>query len=427
MSAIKSSINLKMFVLVVVSLIAWIGVFAILYFVTNTLFDKVTENRGTPQAIVNSLQKYLEEEQVSTKDLSAIDIWCSRNPDVELDVFVDGVLTYSSLDDLSDNEYVIYESEQDKSLAFSLAFADRSADVLFYDYLHWYHRMLVIDMAAGVIVFLLIFIKGTSRSVARVVRLGREVQILEGGDLTQRITVQGNDEIAILAQSLEGFRESMVDKLETIRGLEKSNRQMSAEIAHDLRTPLTSLVMYLDFARNEVGEQNPQADYYLDKAREKSIILKNLMEDNFSFVSMNPGKSEELMPMQAFEVLNSLLGDLSTYLESEGFNVRADISYGQNNKIWINREAAGRVSSNLMSNMMKYASRSEEIFIGCKEVDKYLEVRLVNHIRVYEGDRPQSTGFGSRIVLRLMNGMKGEYIASEKDGKYETILRFLKA
>ena len=41
--------------------------------------------------------------------------------------------------------------------------------------------------------------------------------------------------------------------------------------------------------------------------------------------------------------------------------------------------------------------------------------------------RPQSTGFGSRIVLRLMNGMKGEYIASEKDGKYETILRFLKA
>ena len=141
-----------MFVLVVVSLVTGIGVFILLYAVTNRLFDKVVENRDTPQAIVDSLQKYLEQEQITTKDMSAINIWCSRNPDVEIDVFVDGILAYSSLDDLSDNAFMITESEQDRSLAFSLAFADRSADVLFYDYLHWYHRMLVIDIAAGVTV-----------------------------------------------------------------------------------------------------------------------------------------------------------------------------------------------------------------------------------------------------------------------------------
>ena len=72
MSAIKSSINRKMFVLVVVSLIAGIGVFILLYAVTNRLFDKVVENRDTPQAIVDSLQNYLDQEQITTKDMSEI-------------------------------------------------------------------------------------------------------------------------------------------------------------------------------------------------------------------------------------------------------------------------------------------------------------------------------------------------------------------
>ena len=64
----------------------------------------------------------------------------------------------------------------------------------------------------------------------------------------------------MLAESVDEFRKSMRNQLKTIEELEKSNRMMSAEIAHDLRTPLTSLIMYLDFAYGEIQGKEPQAE-----------------------------------------------------------------------------------------------------------------------------------------------------------------------
>ena len=60
------------------------------------------------------------------------------------------------------------------------------------------------------------------------------------------------DEAANAGMTVDEFRKTMQDQLRTIEHLEKSNRLMSAEIAHDLRTPLTSLIMYLDFAQKEI-------------------------------------------------------------------------------------------------------------------------------------------------------------------------------
>ena len=83
--------------------------------------------------------------------------------------------------------------------------------------------------------------------------------------------------------------------------------------------------------------------------------------------------------------------------------------------------------SNIVSNITKYASRDAEVFISCKESEEYVEIRFVNTVRVFEEGKPESTGFGYRIIKRLMEEMDGEYIAKEADGVYTTDLRFVKA
>ena len=105
--------------------------------------------------------------------------------------------------------------------------------------------------------------------------------------------------------------------------------------------------------------------------------------------------------------------------------MRSEISFGHS-RILVQRDAVGRVFGNLMSNINKYASKEDEVLICCRERDKYVEVTAVNKVRVFEGEKPESTGFGSRISTRLMEEMNGDYSTEESDGIFTTTLRFLK-
>ena len=198
----------------------------------------------------------------------------------------------------------------------------------------------------------------------------------------------------------------------------------SAEIAHDLRTPLTSLIMYLDFALGEVEGRQPQAEEYLCKAREKSIRLKDLLDENFSYTTMTDYFIKDKQEVQAYVILNGFLNDLIFSLKSQGYNVRSDINYGKNS-IRIQGDAVGRIFGNLYTNIKKYADKDGDIYICCRDKETHLEVRIENEIRVFEGEKPESTGFGSRIVKRLMKEMDGDFTTEETENRFTAILRFL--
>ena len=125
-------------------------------------------------------------------------------------------------------------------------------------------------------------------------------------------------------------------------------------------------------------------------------------------------------------MLSGYIADILTYLEGEGFHVRSDVSYG-NSSIVIQRDGIGRVFSNIVSNITKYARRDAEVIICCKERENCVEILFENAVRVFEEGKPESTGFGYRIIKRLKEEMDGEYIAKEADGVYTTDLRFVKA
>lgn len=377
------------------------------------------------ERIVNDLEDYTQEHPLETGSRKELWRWCSTRG-VDIEVFVDGRLSFSSIFDAKKDTYNFEESEKDKTRAHRIRFNDAEADVVFYPYLRFYDQAVVVEAVASILLFFAIIVIWTRREIEYIHLLNEEILVLEGGDLSREITVKGDDEITMLAESVDEFRKSMQNQLKTIERLEKSNRLMAAEIAHDLRTPLTSLIMYLDFTQKEIEGKEPAAEEYLTKAREKSVRLKDLLDQNYNYMTMQDFFLIEKQQVPAFEVLAGYLGDIMTCLESEGFYVRSDISYGHSN-ILIQREAIGRVFGNLLSNIMKYANREEEVVICCREREKHVEIRVMNKVRIFEGEKPESTGFGSRIIRRLMEEMDGEYSVKETGSDYTTILRFLKA
>ena len=418
------TIKKKLTVLITIALIVAVSFFALCYYVGRHIVYQQAR-RGVDERVVEKLRQYVEENNVKTTDSEALMYWSRKIGETGMEVFADEQLVFSSVFDMSERDYTIVETGRDKERAIRIRFADRAADVLFYKYHGLFSQILLIGAMLLLFLFFGITVIGIRREVDYIHTINEEIHILEGGDLTREITIEGSSEITTLAESVNEFRKSLQAQLSTIERLESSNRLMAAEIAHDLRTPLTSLMMYLDFAQGEIRGKEPQAEEYLSKAREKSVRLKSLIDQNFDCVTMKGYFTIEKQAVPAYDVLSGYIGDILTYLEGEGFHVRSDVSYG-NSSIVIQREGIGRVFSNIVSNITKYASRDAEVFISCKESEEYVEIRFVNTVRVFEEGKPESTGFGYRIIKRLMEEMDGEYIAKEADGVYTTDLRFVK-
>ena len=409
--------------LIAVAFILSACLFFLSYNISNYIIDRISDAK-TDEKIVSELETYANDNRLKPDNRKELWKWC-RAGEVDIEVFVDGHLVFSSIFDVEDRQFNMEESERDKEKARRVQFGDVAADVVFYPYFHLYGKTMAVETAASVLLCFVIIIIAIRKEIRYIHLVNEEIQVLEGGDLTKEITVRGDDEITMLAESVNEFRKSMLNQLVMIEQLEKSNRLTLAEIAHDLRTPLTSLIMYLDFAQKEIEGRETTAELYLTKAREKSARLKNLLDQNYNYTTMQDFFLMEKTKEPAYEVLSGFLGDITTGLEREGFYVRSDISYGHSN-ILVQRDAVARVFGNLMSNINKYASKEDEVLIRCRERDQYVEVTAVNKVRVFEGDKPESTGFGSRISKRLMGEMDGDYSVEESDGIFTTTLRFLK-
>lgn len=419
----KWTIAQKLGLLVIFAIAAGCTFFAVTYEISEYIIVNQIRAADEDSKIFRNFETYVEGNGLSTGDAEELSTWVVRQGNAELEIFKDRELVYSTFYGGNDFDDVIEEEEDDWTNAVEVAFADGTADVVIFLFFPYYRQIMVAEIAGSALLALIIILLGIRRETKYICQLNEEVYALEGGDLSKPVTVRGSDEVAMLAESMDSFRRTMNDKINTIENLEKSNRNMAAEIAHDLRTPLTSLIMYLEFAQEEIRGREPQAEKYLEKARGKTVVLKDLLEENFSFATMPEVRTEELQKMPAYEALSGFLGDMAVYLESEGFSIYAEVSYGQK-LLLVQREALGRIFSNLLSNITKYASREDQIRVSCQDTGSFMELRIVNTVREFEGEGPQSTKFGERIMRRLMEEMGGTYQAQERDGKYETVLRF---
>ena len=409
--------------LIAIALIASVCFFFLSFNISNFIIEKISDAK-TDEKIVSELETYVRENRLGPDSRKALWSWC-RKGEVDIEVFVDGHLVFSSIFDVEHKQYNMEESEQEKAKARQVRFGDARADVVFYPYYHMYGKTKAAEIIAAILLFFAIVFFGIRKMIKYIHLINEEIHVLEGGDLTKEITVKGNDEITMLAESVNEFRKSMLNQMAMIEQLERNSRLTLAEIAHDLRTPLTSLIMYLDFAQKEIEGRETTAELYLARAREKSARLKNLLDQNYSYTTMQDYFQMEKTEEPAYEVLRGFLGDINSGLEREGFFVRSEISFGHS-RILVQRDAVGRVFGNLMTNIIKYASKEDEVLVCCRERDKYVEVTAVNKVRVFEGEKPESTGFGSRISKRLMEEMNGDYSAEESGGTFTTTLRFLK-
>ena len=151
-----------------------------------------------------------------------------------------------------------------------MSFADGEANVSItgmYAY-QFYNYAMLAELALSFVLFLLLVLFGIRSKMAYILKLSDEVEILEGGSLDYKITVKGKDELAALAEGLESMRLSFQELIRQEARMVQENQKIVTEMSHDLRTPVTSIMLYTEILKKGSYKGGGQWKEYVEKKDE---------------------------------------------------------------------------------------------------------------------------------------------------------------
>ena len=128
------------------------------------------------------------------------------------------------------------------------------------------------------------------------------------GDLNITLDVEGDDEFADMAENLNNMVEELRQLMDRERESERTKNELITNVAHDLRTPLTSIIGYLELLSGPVKLNEEMQKKYLDITYKKSKRLQKLIEDLFGFTKLNYGKiSMKVSKVDIVKLLSQML------------------------------------------------------------------------------------------------------------------------
>lgn len=262
------------------------------------------------------------------------------------------------------------------------------------------------------------------RLLGRIGALSRETGLLMEGDLDHPIAAPGSDELSRLGEDIERLRLSVVERIEREREAVGANRRLITELSHDVRTPLTKLMGYLEILRREQTEAERRK--FLRLAQEKAEQIKGMTDQLFAGAQVD-GRREPLAarpePVDGPALLGQILSEQCGDLQREGFTVCPPI-FDRPFGLYLRTEDVLRVFDNLFSNLRKYADRSAPVRIWTEEGDGTIRICMENRVSPAPDCR-DSHGVGLSAAAALMERSGGTLETEEREGTYRCTLTFV--
>ena len=276
----------------------------------------------------------------------------------------------------------------------------------------------ILAVILGAVSFLGVMLWYVRRLTRRVIRLSREADVIGDGDLEAPITLQGEDELAQLAQEVDSMRHSVIARMSGERKAWEANSELITAISHDIRTPMTALIGYLDLL-NEDGFQNPErSGRFAASAYQKAMELKDLTDELFRYFLVF-GRAQVEMNKEELDgalLLEQLLGEAQFDLSDAGFIIQRQDFEGACS-IYADPLYLKRVLDNLVSNLKKYADKSQPVVFLTQLQDGVLSVCLSNTVR-RDLNLVESTKIGLRTCEKIMQAMDGSFSVQKDEDHF---------
>ena len=299
----------------------------------------------------------------------------------------------------------------------------------------------VVAVALTVICFIVSFSVRINRRVRYVEYLSQEIQKIREEGFGRTMELQGDDEITRLCAVINEMSVQLREKEEREKRQQRSKDELITNVSHDLRSPLTSIIGYVELLKETGLEDRQRFAEYIEVVERRLTGLNGLINELFEYTKLNSAdRLPDMEKRDVLELLRHILYEYKVLMEAEGLTLSWQLE-AESHIAHINTRQMVRVFQNLLDNARRYAHRSAPVTVTAQDTGR-LHICITNRVadphgiepdrifeRFYCGDRarsaPQSSGLGLAIVKRIVELHGGEVDASLQ-GQELSVHLFLK-
>lgn len=246
--------------------------------------------------------------------------------------------------------------------------------------------VILMYVVLGIGVFSTTFLFLQEKSMRYIRRISDAMQNISQGDLNVTVEIEGDDEFSVMAASLNKMVSDLRELIDKEREAERTKNELITNVAHDLRTPLTSIIGYLEILSGGKELDKEIQGKYISIAYIKTKRLEKLIEDLFGFTKLNYGKvAMQVTSVDVVKLLSQLLEEFYPSF------VDKNLSYELQSNIPVQMILAdgnllARLFDNLINNAIKYGADGKRILVKVHGGEELVTIQVINYGFVIPAD-----------------------------------------
>lgn len=399
------------------SLCTFLVILQVANFVLNSYFSGSDLQQRMIYHRVEKFVEFVSRNNLAATDYSALQKWCDKQPLVLMEIYRDNILLFNSnyYDDMALSNQNIEIVRYPWYSYYDISFADGDAELLIYsDESYAVYTMLkLLALLISVIIFISTILLGIRITIHYIYQLSDDIGILGNGDLSHPISIKGNDELTFLASGLETARKSLAASRKNEEIMIKNNNEMITGLSHDLRTPLTKIMLCVEIIQSHKYRDEQELNEYLTRTYNNALQLKAISEHILQYsLSQNCVQNMQIRPIGFQGAFFDIISEIVDYFICLGFEVVCDVEWFPLD-IEINDINIRRILDNIVSNIEKYADIDYPVYITSICKDEFAGFEFRNKKKVI------STLTGHHVGLvnlqNMLAQMGGTYNISDND------------
>ncbi len=302
----------------------------------------------------------------------------------------------------------------------TVAFSDGEYEVVLYDFSDepLYDRVRLLSFGAGILIFVLLLLVYHSKTIRRIIRLSQEVEVIAGGSLEEPIARQPADELGALAQHVDTMRFSIINEMRAEQEAWNANSDLITRMSHDIRTPLTVLLGFLELLEEGNYSGDETYRHYLGICKKNAFQLKELADRLFQYFLVFGHREHglELEVADARVLLGQLIGEHAVWLTEQGWQVET-VPLESTVFVEVDTVYTKRLCDNVFSNIEKYADPNHPVEIRLWVAGDELHITVRNRIRS-TSRQVESTNIGLKTCERISELMGGRFLVHRTETEF---------
>lgn len=238
---------------------------------------------------------------------------------------------------------------------------------------------MLVTVIAAICFFIIYFLLFIKRIVKDMTYISDRIIDIADGKSDEKIIIERQDEIGEIAGRINEMTEQINQLIKSERDALQSNKDLIACVAHDLRTPITSVKGYLDLALDTKHYDLEQRQKYVRIAQTKANRLEYLIHDLFNYTKLTSGEiTLHRSKIDLVQLVEQMVEEFYPLFQEEELEctTKYNISYLEMN---MDGELIARAVQNLLSNAIKYGKDGKHVYVELECLEQEVQIRVTNY------------------------------------------------